>query len=86
MWDKAALGRLTGARGVANRASGADRSDWRNREGERTMDSMDQGVVVVPAPQVEIQQNGTMAVVPDESVAGTGAGPDFDSLATSMQS
>ncbi|KAJ1107873.1 hypothetical protein NDU88_005260 [Pleurodeles waltl] len=86
MWVKAALGRLTGAHGVVNRASGADRSDWRNREGERTMDSMDQGVVDVPAPRVEIQQDGTMAVVPDESVAGTGARPDLDSLASSMQS
>ncbi|KAJ1091303.1 hypothetical protein NDU88_004430 [Pleurodeles waltl] len=86
MWDKAALGRPTGARRVVNRTSGADGSDWWNRDGERTTDSMDQRVVDVPAPRVEIQQDGTMAVVPDESVAGTGAGPDLDSSATSMQS
>ncbi|KAJ1087705.1 hypothetical protein NDU88_000870 [Pleurodeles waltl] len=65
MWDKAALGKPTGARRVVNRASGADGSDWQNREGERTVDSMDQGVVDVPASRVEIQQDGTMAVVPD---------------------
>ncbi|KAJ1210568.1 hypothetical protein NDU88_005930 [Pleurodeles waltl] len=85
MWDKAALGKPTGARRVVNQASGADGSDWRNREGEQTVDSMDQGVVDVPAPRVEIQQAGTMAMVPDESVAGTGAGPDLVSSATSMQ-
>ncbi|KAJ1181451.1 hypothetical protein NDU88_006658 [Pleurodeles waltl] len=68
-----------------NRASGADGSDWQNHEGERTADSMDQGVVDVPAPRNEIQQDGTMAVVPDESVAGTGAGPDLVSSVTSMQ-
>ncbi|KAJ1114893.1 hypothetical protein NDU88_003123 [Pleurodeles waltl] len=52
MWDKRALGKPTGARRVVNRASGADGSDWRKREGERTADSMDQGVVEVPAPRV----------------------------------
>ncbi|KAJ1131740.1 hypothetical protein NDU88_010073 [Pleurodeles waltl] len=66
MWDKAALGRPTGARGVVNRTSGADGSDWWNHEGERTTDFKDQGVVDVPGPRVEIQQDGTMAVVPDE--------------------
>ncbi|KAJ1153865.1 hypothetical protein NDU88_006623 [Pleurodeles waltl] len=86
MWDKAALGRPTGTSGVVNRHSGADRFDWRNREGERTMVSIDQGVVDVPAPLIEIQQDGTMAVVPDGSVAGTDAGLDLDSLSTSVQS
>ncbi|KAJ1171707.1 hypothetical protein NDU88_003565 [Pleurodeles waltl] len=85
MWYKAALGKPPGVRRVVNRASWADGSDWRNCEGERTADSMDQGVVDVPAPRVEIQQDGTMAVVPDESVAGTGAGSDMVSSAPSMQ-
>ncbi|KAJ1170305.1 hypothetical protein NDU88_002183 [Pleurodeles waltl] len=82
MWDKAALGRPAGTSGVVNRASRAGGSDWRNREGERTAVSMDQGVVDVPAPQIEIQQDGAMAVVPTGSVAGTGAGLDLDSLST----
>ncbi|KAJ1150932.1 hypothetical protein NDU88_003719 [Pleurodeles waltl] len=85
MWDKAALGKPTDAGQVVNRASGADGSDWPNREGERTVDSMYQGKVDVPTPRVEIQQDATMAVVPDESVAGTGAGPDLVSSLTSMQ-
>ncbi|KAJ1105913.1 hypothetical protein NDU88_003316 [Pleurodeles waltl] len=78
-------GQATGTSGVVNRASGADGSDWRNREGERTV-SMDQGVVDVPPPRIEIQQDRTMAVVPDGLVAGTGAGTDLDSLSTSVQS
>ncbi|KAJ1197607.1 hypothetical protein NDU88_001463 [Pleurodeles waltl] len=82
---KAALGKPTGTRRVVNRASGADGSDWRNREGEWMADSMDQGVVDVHAPRAKIQQDGTMAVVPDESVAGTGAGPALVSSATSIQ-
>ncbi|KAJ1126810.1 hypothetical protein NDU88_005216 [Pleurodeles waltl] len=61
MRDKAALGRPAGTSGVACRTSGADGSDWRNREMKA---SMDQGGVDVPAPRIEIQQDGTMAVVP----------------------
>ncbi|KAJ1188519.1 hypothetical protein NDU88_005280 [Pleurodeles waltl] len=53
-WQKAALGKPTGAHRVMNRVSRADGSGWQNREGERTADSMDQGVVDVPAPRVEI--------------------------------
>ncbi|KAJ1115838.1 hypothetical protein NDU88_004060 [Pleurodeles waltl] len=86
MWDKAALGKPTGACRVVNGASGSDGSDLRNREGERMADSKDQGVVDVPASRVEMQQGGTMGVVADESVAGTGAGPNLVSSVNSMQS
>ncbi|KAJ1174945.1 hypothetical protein NDU88_000236 [Pleurodeles waltl] len=70
---------------MACRASAADSSDWQNREGEQTETSMDQGAVDVPAPRIEIQQDGTMAVVPAGSVVGSGVGLDLDSLSTSVQ-
>ncbi|KAJ1194429.1 hypothetical protein NDU88_003718 [Pleurodeles waltl] len=80
------LWRPTGAGGVVTRVSGADGSDWQNRERERTTDPMDQGAVDVSATRVEIQQDGTMAVAPDESMAGTSAGLAWESSLTSMQS
>ncbi|KAJ1157270.1 hypothetical protein NDU88_009985 [Pleurodeles waltl] len=70
---------------MARRASGADGSDWRTREGGQTEDSMHQGAVDDPAPRIEIQQDGTMAVVPAGSVDGLGVGPDLDPLSTSVQ-
>ncbi|KAJ1090908.1 hypothetical protein NDU88_004036 [Pleurodeles waltl] len=83
---KAALSRPTGAHGVVTRVSVAEGSDWRNREREQMTDSMDQGAVDVSATRVEIQQDGTMAVAPDDLMAGTSAGLTLESSLTSMQS
>ncbi|KAJ1166512.1 hypothetical protein NDU88_006912 [Pleurodeles waltl] len=85
MWDKAALGRPAGTNGVARRASGADDPYWQTREGGQTEVSMDRVSEDDPAPRIEIQQDGTMAVVPAGLVDGSGAGPDLDSLSASTQ-
>ncbi|KAJ1138550.1 hypothetical protein NDU88_004931 [Pleurodeles waltl] len=73
MWDKVVQGRTEGSGGIPCRASGAEIPDWRLHGTGRLVDSRH---------RVEIQQDGTMAVVPAESVGGTalehelGAGGD----------
>ncbi|KAJ1116278.1 hypothetical protein NDU88_004494 [Pleurodeles waltl] len=80
--DKAGLGGPAGTSLVAWQASGAD---WRTRErwtDEGLFGSRGGGS---PYPPIEIQQGGTMAVVPAGSVDGSGTGPDLESLSTSTQ-
>ncbi|KAJ1118061.1 hypothetical protein NDU88_006256 [Pleurodeles waltl] len=62
MWDKVATGRTEGTGGVTRRASGVESPDWRSHETGRLADS---------CHRVEIQRDGTMAVVTAESVGGT---------------
>ncbi|KAJ1190331.1 hypothetical protein NDU88_007069 [Pleurodeles waltl] len=63
MWDKAILGRMEGAGGVASRASGVESLDWRSRMVGPLQDTGTGGSAVNSIPKVEIQQDGTMAVV-----------------------
>ncbi|KAJ1110345.1 hypothetical protein NDU88_007698 [Pleurodeles waltl] len=63
MWDKVVLGRTEGAGGVALRASGAESPDWRSREEGQLVDAGTGRSAVDSNHRVEIQQDGTMAVV-----------------------
>ncbi|KAJ1204111.1 hypothetical protein NDU88_007892 [Pleurodeles waltl] len=81
LFGGSSLGRPAGTSGVAWRASGADIPDQRTREVGQTEVSMDRGSVDDPALRIEIQQDGTMAVVPAGSVDGS----DLDSLLASAQ-
>ncbi|KAJ1177221.1 hypothetical protein NDU88_002482 [Pleurodeles waltl] len=73
MWDTVALGRIEGPGGVTHRASGAESPDWRSHGTGQLVDSHH---------RVEIQKDGTMAMVAADSVGGTaleqelGAGGD----------
>ncbi|KAJ1154193.1 hypothetical protein NDU88_006947 [Pleurodeles waltl] len=62
MWDKVALGRTEGPGGVTRQVSGAESPDWRSHGTGRLADSRH---------RVEIQQDGTMAVVAADLVQGT---------------
>ncbi|KAJ1081950.1 hypothetical protein NDU88_002122 [Pleurodeles waltl] len=62
MWDKVALGRTEGSGGEARQASEEESPDWR---------SYGTGQLAESCHRVEIQRDGTMAVVPAESVGGT---------------
>ncbi|KAJ1114824.1 hypothetical protein NDU88_003055 [Pleurodeles waltl] len=85
MCDKAAPGRSTGTGGVAHRASRADSPDWRICGGGLTEDTVARVSVEDPALRIEIQQDGTMAAVPAESVDVSGGRPELDSLLASAQ-
>ncbi|KAJ1146642.1 hypothetical protein NDU88_012906 [Pleurodeles waltl] len=62
MWDKVAPGRLEESGGAARRASGSESPDWRSHGSGRLEES---------CHRVEIQRDGTMAVVPANSDGGT---------------
>ncbi|KAJ1142628.1 hypothetical protein NDU88_008941 [Pleurodeles waltl] len=63
MWDKAVLRRTERARGVTSRDSGAESPDWRSREAGQPVDTGTSGSAQDSSHRVEIQQDGTMAVV-----------------------
>ncbi|KAJ1124906.1 hypothetical protein NDU88_003353 [Pleurodeles waltl] len=63
MWDKSAPGSSAGTGGVAHRASRAESPDWRIRGGGLSEDTVARGSEEDPALRIEIQQDGTMAVV-----------------------
>ncbi|KAJ1153343.1 hypothetical protein NDU88_006104 [Pleurodeles waltl] len=74
MWDKEAPGRLEGTGEVSLRASGAESPDWRSHEAGRLEDAGTSGPAVDSTRRVEIQQDGTMGVVP----AGLAGGLDVE--------
>ncbi|KAJ1116147.1 hypothetical protein NDU88_004366 [Pleurodeles waltl] len=61
MWDKVAPGRTEGSGGVSRRAPGAESPDWRSHGTGRLTDL---------CHRVEIQQDGTMAVVAADLAGG----------------
>ncbi|KAJ1194249.1 hypothetical protein NDU88_003538 [Pleurodeles waltl] len=71
MWDKVAPGRTEGTGGVTHRASGVESLDWRSHDAGRQVDGWTGGSVVDSHHRVEIQQDGTMAVVSTDLAGGT---------------
>ncbi|KAJ1169215.1 hypothetical protein NDU88_001121 [Pleurodeles waltl] len=63
MWDEVALGRKEGTGGVALRASGEESLDWRSHEAGQLVDAGTGRSAVDSNQRVEIQQDGTMAVM-----------------------
>ncbi|KAJ1140254.1 hypothetical protein NDU88_006611 [Pleurodeles waltl] len=82
MWDKVAPGKTEGTGGVTHRASRVESLDWRSRDAGRLVDTGTGGSAVDSHHRVEIQQDGTMAVVDTDLAGGTvlerglGAGGD----------
>ncbi|KAJ1175192.1 hypothetical protein NDU88_000483 [Pleurodeles waltl] len=71
MWDKVAPGRMEGPGGVTHRASRAESSDWRSRGAGQLVVAGSGGSAVDSHDRVEIQQDGTMAMVVADLVGGT---------------
>ncbi|KAJ1197838.1 hypothetical protein NDU88_001684 [Pleurodeles waltl] len=74
MQDKVTLGRPERTGGVSPLASGAEGPDWRPRDTGQLEDAGTCGSAADSAGRVEIQQDGTMAVVS----AGLAGGLDVD--------
>ncbi|KAJ1203766.1 hypothetical protein NDU88_007547 [Pleurodeles waltl] len=85
MWDKAAPGNLAGTGGVAHRVSRANGPDWRIRGGGLSKDTVAWELEEDPALRIEIQQDGTMAVLPVGSADGSGRVPEPELLLASAQ-
>ncbi|KAJ1145579.1 hypothetical protein NDU88_011865 [Pleurodeles waltl] len=71
IWDKVTLGRSERTGGVAHRASEADGKDWRTRGGSQLEGTVAQMAAADSAHRIEIQQDGTMAVVTAGSANGS---------------
>ncbi|KAJ1157157.1 hypothetical protein NDU88_009872 [Pleurodeles waltl] len=74
MWDKDAPGRSGRSGLVATRASDVDGSDWQNHGESQMQASAQRGVS--SDSRIEIQQDGTMAVVVPELAAKLTVAPD----------
>ncbi|KAJ1082061.1 hypothetical protein NDU88_002231 [Pleurodeles waltl] len=71
MWDKVAPGGTEGTGGVTHQASGMESPYWRSRDAGRLVDAGTGGSAVDSHHRVEIQQNGTMAVVATDLAGDT---------------
>ncbi|KAJ1139957.1 hypothetical protein NDU88_006318 [Pleurodeles waltl] len=70
MWDKAVPGRTERAGGIAFWAPGAESPYWRSLEADQPVDAGTGGSAEDSSHRVEIQQDGTMAVVSTGLVGG----------------
>ncbi|KAJ1209338.1 hypothetical protein NDU88_004716 [Pleurodeles waltl] len=71
MWDKVTSGRSERTGVVAHRASGADGPDWRTSGDSQLEGTVAQVAATDSAHRIEIQQDGTMAVVASGSADGS---------------
>ncbi|KAJ1162868.1 hypothetical protein NDU88_003333 [Pleurodeles waltl] len=71
MWDKVTPGRPERTNVVAHRASGVDGPDWRTGGDSQVEGTAAQVVATDTNHRIEIQQDGTMAMVTSVSADGS---------------